>query len=326
MFLDYIMIRIRVLIAIGLLSFSLDSFSQTGEVPIDPEILPGIVRITSPSLLFPGKLTQGSGFIVWKRVTDGRDTTGVVFLVTNKHMISDWTYVDSIASRHTLYIEVSFYSKLSGVAVMPQTRRIAVLDSNGQVNDNVLEHNEPSVDVCVILLGTEIVNNPLLKLTSFHVNFLLPFEDITRWSFNVGSEVFVLGYPRGITSLNNSYPIAKSGTIASVPGQKFAIEIIDTNRSGHLTTKRLEGKLLLIDGLIVPGNSGGPVIIPSMVKTRVDSAGQRQWWNRASENMIIGILSGNFGDSGLSLVYSSNYISQVVDAFLKQRKWIPIQE
>ena len=77
-----------------------------------------------------------------------------------------------------------------------------------------------------------------------------------------------LGYPLGITSIRNNYPVAKSGYLASVPGDEIALNISARNRSNRIANVRIEGKLLLIDGLIVGGNSGGPVILPYETKTR----------------------------------------------------------
>lgn len=232
-----------------------------------PDCFIAIVRITGPSLIFPTKRIVGTGFITSVEVTDGRDTVRVNFLVTNKHIVSDWTLVDSIAKRWVPYIDVAFYSTATSKNIKPEIRRIRILEQSGDPNNKVfLEHENPTIDVCIILLNNDIMNDSLIEIMSFDQSYLLPFNSIAGKYFNIGSKVFVLGYPEGISSLRNSFPIAKTGLLASLPGQEFLIKIADTNRAGILTTKLLQGKLLIVDGLIVHGNSGGPVILPSEVK------------------------------------------------------------
>jgi len=79
-----------------------------------------------------------------------------------------------------------------------------------------------------------------------------------------------MGYPLGITSLKNNYPIAKSGYLASLPGEEFEINAPVVNRKNERVNARIEGKMLAIDRLIVGGNSGGPVVLPIEIKVRRD--------------------------------------------------------
>ena len=125
--------------------------------------------------------------------------------------------------------------------------------------------------------------------------------------------------------MSTNYPIAKFGFIAATPGEEFSININDTNRAKKKSVVRLEGKLLIIDGLIVPGNSGGPVLLPSVIKTRINpETGQFQHWAKPTDNQVIGILSGNFGPSGLSFSYSSDYIVEAIDSLLSQEGLHPV--
>jgi len=307
---------------IGVLFIYQVSLSQTGEVPINPGLLPAVVKITAPSLKLSGKLSQGTGFIVSFQVIARRETTRENFLVTNKHIMSNWSPIDSIATQRVPYIDVTFPSKLLSQNAKPQTRRIPLLNTIGATSNGVfLEHTAANVDLCIVFLGHEITSDTSIWITSFDMNMLMPFDSICGWLFNIGSKVFILGYPDGVTSLRTSSPIAKSGYLASIPGEELAIKIKDTNSVGYLTSKVLQGKLLIVDGLIVKGNSGGPVILPSILKTRIDSSGGWQFWNKASDNFIIGILSGSLGESGLSYVYSSDYLVEAIESFANQRGW-----
>lgn len=135
-----------------------------------------------------------------------------------------------------------------------------------------------------------------------------------------------MGYPYGITSLKNNLPIAKFGFIASTPGEIFSLKFPVSNRKGIKEIVQLTGKLLIIDGLIVPGNSGGPVILPSIIKTRINPETQQwEYMTKPTENLVVGVLAGGFGLSGLSYSYSSDYVVETINQFLKKRNWEPTE-
>ena len=172
----------------------------------------------------------------------------------------------------------------------------------------------------VLLQNTDIREGSDVSVSSFDVSYLLPFDKITSYHFNIGSQVFVLGYPSGITSLRSNYPIAKFGYIASIPGNEFSINTTAPDRTGVKKEVNITGKLLIIDGLIVPGNSGGPVILPSIIKNRINPETKKwEYLTKPTENLVIGVLSGNFGKSGLSIVYCADYIVETIDQLLKVR-------
>ena len=291
------------------------AFAQSGEIPIDPKVLPTIVKIETISQLSK-KQTSGTGFIVGREVVTGSSTERAYFLVTNKHMVSDWTLPDGSITNFNRFIDVYFYK--SSQVDKRQPTRISLVDQQGNVRTNVIySHQDNSVDIAVIFINAALQDLSGINLSAFDVSFLRPFNAITSMYFNIGSQVFVLGYPLGITSLGTNYPIAKFGFIAATPGEEFAIKVKNANRAGNIVEVRFAGKLLIIDGLIVPGNSGGPVLLPSVIKTRINpKSGALEHWTKPSKNQVIGILSGNFGPSGLSYSYSSDYIVEAIDKFL----------
>lgn len=123
----------------------------------------------------------------------------------------------------------------------------------------------------------------------------------------LGSQVFALGYPAGVSSLKNNYPLAKTGYLASLPGEEFEIQLVPP-------TNHFSGKVYLVDGLIVGGNSGGPVILPSTLKFLSRKDGQLSWLTNPTENYVIGLVSQTV-QGGLSLVYSSDYIRDAIEIF-----------
>ncbi len=73
---------------------------------------------------------------------------------------------------------------------------------------------------------------------------------------------------------------------------------------------------MLIDGLIVPGNSGSPVILPSGIKTRLNpKTNTFEFTDRTIEDYVIGIVSLGLG-GGLTVTDSSDYIVELIDAEL----------
>jgi len=290
-------------------------FAQSGEIPLDPALLPIVVKIKTFSKLTK-KPGTGTGFIVAREISNGTKTVRANFLVTNKHMVSDWSLSDGKILNFNEYIDVHFYKESSSGKSNPI--RIKLYDKSGKPRDHDIHtHNEPLIDVAIIFLNRVLKDKKNIFLPAFDISYLRPFNAITSINFNIGSQVFVLGYPFGITSVIKNYPIAKFGFIASSPGETFALDLNTKDRAGKKCKAHLSGKLLIVDGLIMPGNSGGPVVIASVIKTRIDPKTKKfQHWTQPSNNQVIGILTGGFGSSGLSYSYCSDYIVETIDQFL----------
>jgi S1-C subfamily serine protease len=295
------------------------SAGQTGEIPVDPQILPIVVKISTFSEREKKPIT-GTGFIVSREVKSASETKRVSFLVTNKHMVSDWTLADGDIKDFNKYLQVYFYRTDFSPEHPTQSLRIDLCDKQGRVDDQKVQtHSNPFVDVAVVFLQPDLMKATGINVPSFDVSFLLPFDRITSNYFNIGSQVFVIGYPLGITSLRNNYPLAKFGYIAATPGEEFAIEMLASDRKNIPKKVKLVGKLLVMDGLIVPGNSGGPVVLPSVIKTRINPKSKSwEYTKEPSKNLVIGILAGGFGLSGLSYTYSSDYIIETINDYLKK--------
>jgi len=136
--------------------------------------------------------------------------------------------------------------------------------------------------------------------------------------------VFALGYPLGITSLLTNRAVAKAGYLAAIPGEELAFstpsKTCDGKKDGLVV---LRGKLLLVDGLIVPGNSGGPVLLPAGESFGRDSITGQFQIRMTKSNRIIGIVSSTLGPSGLSVAYSSDYIDELIEVLLKRNEAKP---
>jgi hypothetical protein len=301
-------------------------FAQSGEIPVDPEVLLNVVKVETFSELIHEPIS-GSGFIVSCDIKSGELNERAKFLVTNKHMLSDWTLADGNISKLNKYIKVYFYSNDPNKTEPINPIQIFLQSDEGSlINQKVEMHKDDLVDVAIVYLNKDLKGIKNINVPSFDISYLRPFDSITSMYFNIGSQVFVLGYPYGITSLKNNLPIAKFGFIASTPGEIFSLKFLVPNRKGIKEIVQLTGKLLIIDGLIVPGNSGGPVILPSIIKTRINPETQ-QWehMTKPTENLVVGVLAGGFDSSGLSYSYSSDYVVETINQFLKKRNWEPTE-
>lgn len=278
-------------------------------------ILRAVVKIRSNPGGWQLSQTLGTGFLL--SITGESATERHLFLVTNKHVISDWTLADGTIQNYSPTLDITLYGGPGG-AFTPIT--VPLTDGSGQpIERRLLVSSDDTVDVALVYLNEiPVPIGPSLSYNSFDLSFFLRFENIQPHLTGLGDQVYALGYPMGITSLTTSYPIAKSGYIASIPGQLFSIDIPDKSRSGVNVTKRLDGRILVVDGLIVPGNSGGPVVTPHEIKIRRDPAtNQLQFVERQLENWVVGIVSRGLGPTGLTLVYSSDYILDLAEAFVR---------
>jgi hypothetical protein len=155
------------------------------------------------------------------------ESNGQLFLVTNRHVVNYSTKDSSaklIVKIHTSKTDLSKFKTIE----IP-------LVNNGKVS--WFGYSNPEIDVIAIPLGNIDLTNTIINPLS-NKNF--PPKGL---ELEVGSELLVIGYPRGFTDKINQLPIAKN-CIVSTP-----IQI------------PFDGKpYFLMDGNLFPGMSGAPVI------------------------------------------------------------------
>jgi len=226
---------------------------------LDYEHLKSVVRIeTAPTTA--GLPEGGCGFLVGTDPANG----GRLFLVTNKHMVGDWNAADGDIHNPYPWIDVFFYRTVTDASERGyRATRINLVDHSGQIDaSRVRLYQAPRVDVVAIDV-TDKVKDPSEQIAwiSYDRSYLIPFDRIESWQTGIGDEVIALGYPYNIRFLRNNYPVAKVGYVASAPGEELSLPINTNNRRGVMVPLILEGKYLLVDGLITNGNSGGPVLL-----------------------------------------------------------------
>jgi len=277
---------------------------------LDPTLLKSVLRIeTAPNA--NGDRKVGGGFLV----TATEDKTGKVFLVTNKHMIGDWNYADGDIQTPQPWIDVFFYRENDPSGQTYRPTKIALLSGATLDATRVRLHPAPRVDLVIIDITDKVRDQAEhISFTAYAPSYLVQFANIRVQLTDIADEVIALGYPLGIRSMKNNYPIAKIGYLASTPGEEVSVPIKVENRAGAVVSTSIDGKFLIVDGLIVPGNSGGPVVLAGGTRIRRDpTTNQLQFSDRSVKNYVAGVVSYALG-GGLTVVVSSDYLLELLQS------------
>jgi S1-C subfamily serine protease len=262
---------------------------------IDENMLRVIVNLETPTN------STGTGFLVNK----GND----VFLVTNKHMIGQYSLVDPFILFDS--IKVHFYPATPHTTIQ---QTIMLKDSKGNTAKEVRLHPSNDVDIAVIDVTAVFNGNKNIARNYLGTGFLIPINDVSREThLGFGSQIFTIGYPAGIKLATSNYPIAKSGFIASSLSGDMEIMISCQSRSMVQVPYKLVTKFYLVDGLIIGGNSGGPIICPKDFNYKVDEKDQLKSVKYKVANLIIGIVSFGWPSTGLTVIYPCDYILELIN-------------
>jgi len=172
--------------------------------------------------------TIGTGFFMAIEDGDGSGSsapTHRLFLVTNRHLVE----------KSSLLIRVN---RKGGAARRVQ---LSLKDGEGRI---WAAHPEPAVDIAVVLVNARLLGEEDLEFNYFRPSDVAFVPTMKALDIGPGQELFVLGFPMGLSGVERNYVIARAGIIA-----RFDEEILAASRS------------FLIDASVFPGNSGGPVVI-----------------------------------------------------------------
>lgn len=251
---------------------------------------------------------KGTGFLVARNLPSDK-TKSKIYIVTNKHMIGDWSLVDTLIPNPA--IKVYLYLKDTSVAVAPVN--VPILDKAKKLLPTVKIHTNPKIDIVAIDITQQIVSTKNLDINYFDMSYLIPIDSIAKTTYTgIGDQVYAIGYPAGITSTNTNKPIIKSGYISSSLSGGLKINSDWISRSKKKIKTSAEGKFFLVDGLIIGGNSGGPIVHPKERKYKVEN-GQLAYTQGEIPNLIFGIVSFGLANTGISVIYSCDHIIEVLN-------------
>jgi hypothetical protein len=203
---------------------------------------------------------------------------------------------------------------------IPLKKRDGVLDVA-----RVALHPERTVDVAAVRTDDVVMahmNRIRTRMTSkvLLMDRLIAFADLPGSYGHIGQQVFALGYPHGITSVLTNYPIAKVGHLAATAGEELALSTKWLRRDGKESAVTVRGKLILVDGLLVPGNSGGPVVLPGSGLWDINPKTGETVMQTGGSTMVLGIVSAGWAPAGLTYAYATDYIKDVIGSLLSQMK------
>jgi S1-C subfamily serine protease len=165
-----------------------------------------------------------------------------VYLVTAKHVLDEWRAQQAAGAAKGLLLG-ELMVRVNPVAITSAATDVAITEFKDKDADWTSNPNGKDVSVLS-------VNFDVLRQKAFAVTFFADDEmaaDVSKLKelkVAAGDGVFVLGFPMGLVEDWRNAVIIKSGIIARIEDLMIA---------------RSDG--FLIDALIFPGNSGGPVVL-----------------------------------------------------------------
>ncbi|HWJ25553.1 MAG TPA: hypothetical protein VNS32_03365 [Flavisolibacter sp.] len=108
-------------------------------------------------------------------------------------------------------------------------------------------------------------------------------------------------------------PIGKAAYIASSTSGKLKVYSSWKNRSGSIINISPDGPFFLVDGLITFGNSGGPVVAPYEYIYNVSPDGRVLHSKGKIPNLVLGIVSNGDASTGLTVIYASDIILEMLN-------------
>jgi S1-C subfamily serine protease len=200
--------------------FFIDSVVALGRIDAKPNGQP------------PEWVTEASGFLYGYLVKDDSDLTKrlyEVYLVTNRHVLANHAYI---------FVRLNPEKATDRVKQFP----LALQDDKGQ--PQWFSHPDQKIDISVVQLNIQYLREQGLKSDFFgsdaHAADKSKMKDL---GLAAGDGIFVLGFPMGMSGAQWNYVIARRGSIARIS------DLLDSISN-----------TFLIDALIFPGNSGGPVV------------------------------------------------------------------
>lgn len=164
-------------------------------------------------------------FCAGEKSAEGKDLYGY-FLVTNRHVLE---------GKNQVILKFNVTGK--------GTKKYLLELVDEKDKKIWLTHQNERVDIAIIPISPGYLEAQGIECYFFPEQDMAFKQQIKELGIFQGDEIFVLGFPMGITGMERNYVIVRSGIIARLDD-----EILNNNFS------------YLIDSKIFPGNSGGPVV------------------------------------------------------------------
>lgn len=254
---------------------------------------------------------RGTGFLISRGVDEHHSK---VFLITNKHILGRDREQRLAVERLKIYMNMKLGNgKVAGVPDEYPMYAYGERLWRG--------HPEEDVDVLAIDLTYLFELRPKVSYKTGTYDWIADKPLLEENQISAGDEVIVLGYPNGVQQGITVYPLVRQGIIASQIGDYLREDYGD---AGDASQEALERRGFLIDGAIIPGSSGSPVILKPGPNRYLD--GQYRI-GEPTMPYLLGIVSetryvprddkGNYWEeyTGLGFVEDGETISEAIECF-----------
>ncbi len=181
--------------------------------------------------------TVGTGFFYGHLSQDDPDPLKrkyEIYLVTAKHVVRDF-----ILANRDLSVRVNPKDSSS------QGREFPIANRPQAGSGTWFCHADPTIDVAAVPINPEYLKTQGIEPSFFASDqHAANREKLTKLEVAAGDGIFVLGFPMGLSGVQRNYVIVRQGAIARMT------EMLD----------RI-APTFMIDALVFPGNSGGPVVL-----------------------------------------------------------------
>lgn len=190
----------------------------------------------------------GTGFLVFRAIDD---RSGRIFLATNKHVLHEKAEMRKQATRILLYLNI----KNADGSVTGQTAEVSLNLDDG--SRRWREHPNKDVDVLVFDITPLLVQYPQIEKRWAEYTLFADPAKLEELDITIGEEVLVIGYPLGLRHAKTNLPLVRGGIVATRIGENLEDECKEED--GTIRKRLLRG--FLIDGAVIPGSSGSPVVL-----------------------------------------------------------------
>lgn len=253
---------------------------------------------------------HGTGFLVGL-LTKADGSEGRIFFVTNKHVINPNKEKRESADKIALHFNI----RKSDQSIVGNKLGLQFSYSN-----ICREHPDPDVDILALEVTQMFVENPQIEARFANYNMFANPRILNEKDIKMGDEILVIGYPQsypvGLRHVSTNLPLMRAGIISSHIGEN--LEDNHKESDGKYRKRILRG--FLIDGAIIPGSSGSPVILKPTSTRSVRGQTQMQ----IDHNLLLGIVTEtryayteDFQSfAGLGLALNADAVKETIDLFL----------
>ncbi len=220
---------------------------------LNPQYMNAVVALGIPKK--SSEQWVASGFIYGHRITHHRAKNQKyrMYLVSNRHVFEGQTKMIARFNPRGRAYARKFHINLE--------------DQNG--TPIWVPHPKPEIDVGVIPIDINVLRNEKIQFSYFlSTDHAADIKKLRSLGIQEGDPTFILGFPMGLVGNKRNAVMVRGGPIARI--QDTYIKLSDN---------------IIVDTLIFPGNSGGPVVTRPEVTAIKGTQGQ-------GASYLIGIVSG----------------------------------